>query len=54
MDQRTKKIIIGSVLVGVLLAGIGVGTKRNAGGIMVLSVLGIVIGGGIGLVATAT
>ena len=31
MDQRTKKIIIGSVLVG-----------------------GIVIGGGIGLVATAT
>ena len=54
MDQRTKKIVIGSVLGAVLFSGIAVASKSGTGKIMIGSVLGIIIGGGIGLVASAT
>jgi uncharacterized protein YcfJ len=52
--QRRNKILIGAAIGGLLGIGIAIATKKGAGGKIIITTVGAVLGGGAGLVASAT
>lgn len=52
--QRRNKILIGAAIGASLGIGIAIASKRGTGGKIIFTTLGVVLGGGVGLFASAT